>query len=90
MRMEEQARIPDRVTRLETEMTEVRGDISEIKSQLDKAATKVDMAELKQFFEKRDSDFTRNMWRVVFGLLMLLAALVVTAFGVKELPGIFG
>jgi hypothetical protein len=81
--------IEERVTILETWRKGDRQDIDELQEEVKKMATKSDVADLKQFFETRDQQFTKNMWKVIFGLLILLAALVVSMFGIQNLPKLF-
>ena len=81
--------LDNRVTRLETQMAEVREDIADIKTQIQASATKADLAELKAYFERRDQTYTTNMWKVIFGLLAVLVALVALSFGLKEIPKLF-
>jgi uncharacterized membrane protein (DUF106 family) len=71
-------------------MKEVKGDIKEIKEKIGNMATQKDVEDLKHFFSERDKDYTKNMWKVIFGLLILFAALIVAAFGLKTLPNLFG
>lgn len=81
--------IPERVTRLEAQANTMQADIAEIKTELKQSATKDDVEDLKVYFTKRDEQYTANMWKVIYGLLILLGGLVVTMFAVKELPKLF-
>lgn len=88
--------IPDRVTRLEQQVEGMQRDIAEIKVEVKQSATKSDLVDLKAFFEERDRQYKDweakqidNIWKVVYGLIILLGGLVVTTFAVKELPKIF-
>jgi hypothetical protein len=71
---------------LKSEMREVKSDIVSLGRRVDDMATKSEVLDIKDFFCKRDEQYTKNMWRVIFGLLILLAALVVTMFGIQNLP----
>ena len=88
--------LPERVTRLEAESSAMKQDIAEIKVELKKSATKEDLEELKGFFEQRDQQYnsflqqyTDNMWKLIFGLLLLFGGLMVVMFGIKEIPKLF-
>lgn len=81
--------IPDRVTRLEQQVEGMQRDITEIKEEVKLSATKSDLIVLRNWLEERDKQFTNNMWKVIYGLIILLGGLVVTMFAVKELPKIF-
>lgn len=82
--------IEQRVTKLEGQMEAVRDDVSEIKYQLNQTAKKADLEELQKHIDYRDRLYTNNMWRLVFGLVVILAALLATSFGVRDIPAIFG
>ena len=81
--------LPERVTRLEQQVEGMQQDITEIKDEVKLSATKSDLIVLRNWLEERDKQFTNNMWKVIYGLLILLGGLVVTMFAVKELPKIF-
>lgn len=81
--------LENRVAILETQMKEVRDDIKEIKTQVKEGATKGDLVELKGFFDDRDQTYTKNMWKVIYGLLVVLVALLTAAWGLKEIPKLF-
>lgn len=79
----------ERVAKLETEVSNIKGDVVDMKDQLCGMATKEDVMTLKEFFYSRDKEYTKNMWRVIFGLLGLMAAIVLASYGLKEIPAIF-
>lgn len=81
--------LPERVTRLEQQANSMQEDIAEIKDELKRSATKDDVADLKTFFADRDRQFNDKIWKAFYGLLLLLGALVVAFFGLKEIPKIF-
>ncbi len=81
--------LPERVTRLEQQADSMQEDIAEIKDELKRSATKDDVADLKTFFADRDTQFNDKLWRAFYGLLLLLGAMVVAFFGLKEIPKIF-
>lgn len=81
--------LPERVTRLEQQADSMQEDIAEIKDELKRSATKDDVADLKTFFADRDRQFNDKIWKAFYGLLLLLGALVVTFFGLKEIPRLF-
>ncbi|HPT62027.1 MAG TPA: hypothetical protein PLN81_10615 [Bacillota bacterium] len=81
--------LPERVTRLEQQADSMQEDIAEIKDELKRSATKDDVADLKTFFADRDRQFNDKLWRAFYGLLLLLGAMVVAFFGLKEIPKIF-
>ncbi len=81
--------LPDRVTRLEQRVDSIQKDVIEIKEEQKRSATKEDLLILRQWLEERDKQYTNNMWKVIYGLLILLGGLVVTMFAVKELPKLF-
>lgn len=81
--------LPERVTRLEQQADSMQEDIAEIKDELKRSATKDDVADLKTFFADRDRQFNDKIWKAFYGLLLLLGALVVAFFGLKEIPKIF-
>lgn len=85
--MEQQ--IPDRVARLEQRVDGIQQDVAEIKETQKESATKNDLAELRTFFTERDRQFNDKLWRAFYGLLLLLGAMVVTFFGLKEIPRLF-
>jgi hypothetical protein len=76
----------ERVSILEYEMGEAKKDIDSLGKKVEGMATKDDLLELKSFFYQRDKDYTKNMWKVIFGLLILLSLLVAAAFGIQNIP----
>jgi len=86
------ADLESRVTKLETEMAGVKADLSEIKAQIGQAATKKDLSELRSFFVERDQSYTRNLWKLVFGLVLLIALIASAAVGISlsEVGPLFG
>lgn len=80
--------IPNRVTRLETQMAEVRSDVSEIKQRLGTTATKEDVTELRRFLETRDQLHGDKLWWITKTLLLLFGGAVAVAFGIQQLPKI--
>lgn len=78
-----------RVTRLETQMSEVRESLTQLKAQLSQTATKSDLMEMKGYFECRDKDHTAQLWWLVKGLIIIFGAVVLTAFGMDKIPGLF-
>jgi hypothetical protein len=52
---------------------------------LDGVATKSDLANLASAMEKRDTQYTANMWRLVYGLTGIVAILA----GVTQLAKLF-
>src|SRR5690606_13925773 len=64
--------LESRVSVLETQMASVQEDLAEIKQQIGQAATKRDLQDLQQFFDNRDKTYTHNLWRLVFGLVLLV------------------
>ncbi len=81
--------IPERVTRLEQQTNSMREDIAEIKEAQKNSATKSDLTDLKVFFAERDKLFNDKIWKAFYGLLLLLGAMVVAFFGLKEIPRLF-
>lgn len=81
-----------RVTKLETEMVDVKADLSEIKAQIGQAATKKDLGELRSFFVERDQSYTKNLWKLVFGLVALVALIAAGAVGLTagDVGALFG
>jgi hypothetical protein len=41
------------------------------------------------FFRDRDETYTKNMWKAIFGLLGLMALVLMTLIGIKEIPKFF-
>lgn len=80
---------PERLTRVENRLDNVEANIAEIKAEVKQSATKDDLAELKQYFSDRDKQFNNNMWKLIFGLLLLFGGLMVVMFGIKEIPKLF-
>jgi archaellum component FlaC len=75
----------NRVTKLETRMEQVEKDISDIKDHLEEVAKKADIDTLRSEIERRDKNYTNNLWKLVFGLTGLVALLA----GVTQLAKIF-
>lgn len=73
-----------RIIRLEERVGAVEGKVAanhvEQVSRIDEVLT---------FFRARDDLFIKNMWRVTFGLLGLMATILLTLIGLKELPKLF-
>ncbi|WP_408954719.1 hypothetical protein [Natroniella sp. ANB-PHB2] len=81
--------LDNRLTKVETEVENMKEDVAANTEKLQGTATKKDVEDLKRYFGERDSDFTKNMWKLIFGLLVLLGGLLVTMFGIENLPGLF-
>ena len=81
--------INGRVTRLESDVENNKTDILEIKDKMDLMATKDDVENLKQVILSRDDTYTKNMWIVIYGLMGVVAAIALAAFGIEKLPTIF-
>ncbi|SNY19462.1 hypothetical protein SAMN06265827_105126 [Orenia metallireducens] len=79
----------DRVTRLESDMKNVQDDVCEIKEHLKETATKEDVINLKDYFEDRDRDFIKNMWKVIFGLIITIVTIAMSLVGIDKIPKIF-
>lgn len=73
-----------RVTRLEVKVDGLQQDISEIKTDMTSQINS-----LKTFFTERDQTFTKNLWKLVFGLVVVMVAIVMTFLGIKTLPKLF-
>jgi len=86
------ADLENRVSVLETQMASVQEDLAEIKAQIGQAATKQDVQDLQQFFDDRDHTYTHNLWRLVFGLVILVALIAAGAVGISlsEVGPLFG
>jgi len=84
--------LESRVSVLETQMASVQEDLAEIKQQIGQAATKRDLQDLQQFFDNRDKTYTHNLWRLVFGLVLLVALIAAGAVGISlsEVGPLFG
>lgn len=81
--------LPDRVTRLEQRVDSIQKDVIEIKEEQKRSATKEDLLVLRQWLEERDKQYTQNMWKLIYGLLILFGGMMVVMFGIKELPKLF-
>ena len=73
-----------RIDRLET-------DVTEIKHQLNETAKKSDVLELKEAIEKRDTTYTKNLWKLIWILIAVFTGIVAinTGLNLKDLA-LFG
>lgn len=73
-----------RIDRLET-------DVAEIKKQLHETAKKSDVLELKEAIEKRDTTYTKNLWKLIWILIAVFTGIVAinTGLNLKDLA-LFG
>lgn len=73
-----------RIDRLET-------DVTEIKQQLNETAKKSDVLELKEAIEKRDTTYTKNLWKLIWILIAVFTGIVAinTGLNLKDLA-LFG
>jgi hypothetical protein len=85
-----------RVARVEERLGRVEADVAGINAQLGAVATKTDIDEVKadvqevrRFFEVRDDLYTRNLWRLAFGLIIAICAIAFAFVGVREIPKLF-
>lgn len=69
-----------RIDRLET-------DVTEIKQQLNETAKKSDVLELKETIEKRDTTYTKNLWKLIWILIAVFTGIVAinTGLNLKDL-----
>lgn len=67
----------------------VECDVKEIEDKMDQMATKDDVKSLKKLLLQRDNQYTKNMWRVIFGLLGIVGTISLTAFGIEKIPTLF-
>lgn len=84
--------IETRLARLEERQNNLELDVKEIKSQLNETAKRSDVQELRETLESRDQNYTRNLWRLVFVLIIVFTGILMTAVGLKvsDLPtGLF-
>ena len=76
-----------RIDRLET-------DVAEIKKQLHETAKKSDVERLEKTLEKRDANYTKNLWKLIFILIGVFTAITLAAVGLSvadiSLPGVLG
>lgn len=80
--------IEDELDKMATK-DDVEGIECDVKDIEDKMATKEDVNSLKELLLDRDNQYTKNMWRVIFGLLGIVGTISLTAFGIEKLPSIF-
>lgn len=84
--------IETRLARLEERQNNLELDVKEIKSQLNETAKRSDVQELRETLESRDQNYTRNLWRLVFVLIVVFTGILMMAVGLKvsDLPtGLF-
>lgn len=84
--------IETRLARLEERQNNLELDVKEIKSQLNETAKRSDVQELRETLEARDQNYTRNLWRLVFVLIIVFTGILMMAVGLKvsDLPtGLF-
>ena len=84
--------IETRLARLEERQNNLELDVKEIKSQLNETAKRSDVQELRETLEARDQHYTRNLWRLVFVLIVVFTGILMMAVGLKvsDLPtGLF-
>ncbi|NMA61451.1 MAG: hypothetical protein GX956_06185 [Firmicutes bacterium] len=74
-----------RIDRLES-------DVTEIKQVLNETAKKTDVQELKEAIEKRDSTYTKNLWRLIWILIAVFTGIVAISTGLNlaDIPVIGG
>lgn len=75
-----------RVAALETRVVAIESDIYRIEDRISRTATTEDVALLRKDLRRYQTQVTSNLWRAVFGLLALLAGLVLAAFGIDYIP----
>lgn len=73
-----------RIDRLES-------DVTEIKQVLNETAKKSDVLELKEAIEKRDTTYTKNLWKLIWILIAVFTGIVAinTGLNLKDLA-LFG
>ena len=73
-----------RIDRLES-------DVTEIKQVLNETAKKSDVQELKEAIEKRDTTYTKNLWKLIWILIAVFTGIVAinTGLNLKDLA-LFG
>lgn len=86
----------ERITRAEADIESLKLNvdkntckIEQIDEKVDtRMATKEDLKELQGFFEGREDKYTNNMWKVIFGLLIVMGGIILTIFGINvdQLP----
>lgn len=64
--------------------------IEQIDEKVDtRMATKEDLKELQGFFEGRENNYTKNMWKVIYGLLLVIITIAMSLVGIEKIPKIF-
>lgn len=67
----------------------MEGRLSRVEEQLTDLATKGDLVDVREFFERRDDLYTRNLWRALYGLIIAICAIAFAFVGVREIPKLF-
>lgn len=87
----------ERITRAEADIETLKINvdkntckIEQIDEKVDtRMATKKDLKELQGFFESRENNYTKNMWKVIYGLLVAVITIVMSLVGIEKIPKIF-
>ncbi len=81
-----------RVSKLEQWRDTADEDIRELKTQLNETVKKSDLERLENKLDERDHNYMKNLWRLVFSLIVVFTGILLAAvgLGVSDLPGLFG
>ena len=81
-----------RVSKLEQWRDTADEGIRELKTQLNETVKKSDLERLENKLDERDHNYMKNLWRLVFSLIVVFTGILLAAvgLGVNDLPGLFG
>lgn len=85
--------MPDHIARiaaLEAQVADMKADIHRIETRLENTATRNDVHALREDMRQYHELVVSNLWKVLYGLLIVVAAVVLAVLGIEALPALWG